>query len=144
MFTSDQDKLKLEAASDDRSDGFDDDTGDETDHDNDSDDSDDKDDNDDGGNPYVNQDDRDTRGSTPPEESPMERLRLHDGLHVSTPSKRKRTSALEKESDGKRPYICTHPACGKAYKKPCKLAEHERLHTGEVGLIDLQILSFQL
>ncbi|RUO96150.1 hypothetical protein BC936DRAFT_142529 [Jimgerdemannia flammicorona] len=29
------------------------------------------------------------------------------------------------------PYICSEPGCGKAYKKPCKLLEHERAHTGE-------------
>jgi general transcription factor IIIA len=32
----------------------------------------------------------------------------------------------------KRPYLCTHPGCSKAYSKPSRLAEHERSHTGEV------------
>ncbi|RUS16212.1 hypothetical protein BC937DRAFT_91489 [Endogone sp. FLAS-F59071] len=135
MYSSDQDNIKLEGASDGGSDGETDDETDhdETDHDNDNDDDDDDDyGNDDDHNPYVDQDNHNARGSTtPPEGGPMKRLRLHDGFHFSTASKRKRTSALEKESDGKRPYICAHPACGKAYKKPCKLAEHERVHTGE-------------
>ncbi|KAL1922341.1 uncharacterized protein VTP21DRAFT_9880 [Calcarisporiella thermophila] len=33
--------------------------------------------------------------------------------------------------DDIRPYKCTYEGCQKAYKKPCKLLEHERTHTGE-------------
>ena len=34
----------------------------------------------------------------------------------------------------KKKYHCTFSGCGKTYSKPCRLEEHERLHTGEVGL----------
>lgn len=34
--------------------------------------------------------------------------------------------------DDKRIYRCTHEGCGKKYKKPSRLEEHERSHTGEV------------
>jgi hypothetical protein len=29
-------------------------------------------------------------------------------------------------------YACTHAGCGKSYRKPSRLREHERSHTGEV------------
>lgn len=31
-----------------------------------------------------------------------------------------------------RPYVCTHSGCDKSYRKPSRLQEHERSHTGEV------------
>lgn len=34
----------------------------------------------------------------------------------------------------KRKYHCTFSGCDKSYSKPCRLEEHERTHTGEVGL----------
>ncbi|QRV73745.1 C2H2 zinc finger [Ceratobasidium sp. AG-Ba] len=30
-----------------------------------------------------------------------------------------------------KPYACTHEGCGKSYRKPSRLEEHERSHTGE-------------
>ena len=33
----------------------------------------------------------------------------------------------------KKKYHCTFPGCEKSYSKPCRLEEHERSHTGEVG-----------
>lgn len=38
---------------------------------------------------------------------------------------------LEKVRDAK-PYKCVFPGCDKAYPKPSRLAEHERVHTDEV------------
>jgi hypothetical protein len=35
--------------------------------------------------------------------------------------------------DPKRPYPCTFEGCKKAYRKPSRLEEHERSHTGEVS-----------
>lgn len=32
-------------------------------------------------------------------------------------------------------YACTHAGCDKAYRKPSRLREHERSHTGEVSVI---------
>jgi hypothetical protein len=31
-----------------------------------------------------------------------------------------------------KPYVCSHVGCGKSYRKPSRLREHERSHTGEV------------
>ena len=36
--------------------------------------------------------------------------------------------------NAKRKYHCTFSSCDKSYSKPCRLEEHERSHTGEVGL----------
>jgi hypothetical protein len=33
----------------------------------------------------------------------------------------------------KKKYHCTFSGCDKLYSKPCRLEEHERSHTGEVG-----------
>ena len=33
----------------------------------------------------------------------------------------------------KKQYRCTFSGCEKSYSKPCRLEEHERSHTGEVG-----------
>lgn len=41
----------------------------------------------------------------------------------------------------KKKYHCTFPGCKKLYSKPCRLEEHERSHTGEVGFFS--ILSFR-
>lgn len=38
-----------------------------------------------------------------------------------------------------RPYVCTHSGCEKSYRKPSRLQEHERSHTGEVNNQILQI-----
>ena len=38
-------------------------------------------------------------------------------------------------------YHCTFSGCGKSYSKPCRLEEHERSHTGEVGSF---ILNFRI
>lgn len=42
--------------------------------------------------------------------------------------------------DDKRRYRCTFDNCKKSYKKPSRLEEHERTHTGEVRYI----VNFQL
>lgn len=34
-------------------------------------------------------------------------------------------------------YVCQHPGCQKAYTKPSRLAEHELVHSGEVGYTSL-------
>ena len=39
----------------------------------------------------------------------------------------------------KKKYHCTFSGCQKMYAKPCRLEEHERSHTGEVG-ISFQVL----
>jgi hypothetical protein len=36
--------------------------------------------------------------------------------------------------NAKKRYQCTFSGCGKSYSKPCRLEEHERSHTGEVGV----------
>ena len=35
--------------------------------------------------------------------------------------------------DAKKMYHCTFSGCDRSYSKPCRLEEHERSHTGEVG-----------
>jgi len=37
--------------------------------------------------------------------------------------------------NAKKKYHCTFSSCDKLYSKPCRLEEHERSHTGEVGLL---------
>ena len=37
--------------------------------------------------------------------------------------------------NAKKKYHCTFPGCEKSYSKPCRLEEHERSHTGEVGFL---------
>ena len=37
--------------------------------------------------------------------------------------------------DPQRPYACSFEGCGKTYKKPSRLAEHERSHTGVVSAL---------
>lgn len=32
---------------------------------------------------------------------------------------------------GERPYVCSHPDCGRAFVQKCNLTRHERVHTGE-------------
>ena len=45
--------------------------------------------------------------------------------------------------NAKKKYHCTFSGCNKSYSKPCRLEEHERSHTGEVGL-SFQIFAFDL
>jgi len=52
-------------------------------------------------------------------------------------SKRKSEFVLVNGSlvkNAKKKYHCTFSGCDKSYSKPCRLEEHERSHTGEVGL----------
>ncbi|KAG8726278.1 Strongly-conserved Zn-finger binding protein (TFIIIA), partial [Ceratobasidium sp. 428] len=36
-----------------------------------------------------------------------------------------------------KPYVCTYGGCGKSYRKPSRLEEHERSHTGETNNLKL-------
>lgn len=40
-------------------------------------------------------------------------------------------------SSRKKSFVCQHPGCEKAYTKPSRLAEHELVHSGEVGYTSL-------
>ena len=59
---------------------------------------------------------------------------------VPLSSRKKIGSALVNGSlvkNAKKKYHCTFSGCGKSYSKPCRLEEHERSHTGEVGAFAL-------
>lgn len=44
------------------------------------------------------------------------------------------TPTLVKVPKQKKQYTCTFEGCNKVYRKPCRLAEHQRSHTGDVCL----------
>lgn len=40
---------------------------------------------------------------------------------------------LQKEPD----FVCQYENCAKSFKRKAKLIEHERVHTGEVGILEV-------
>ncbi|KAH8110757.1 hypothetical protein DFH11DRAFT_1859986 [Phellopilus nigrolimitatus] len=62
-------------------------------------------------------------------------LSLSDGPVASTSKVRLSTAPIIVNGklvvDDRRRYCCTYEGCSKSYRKPCRLEEHERVHTGE-------------
>ncbi|OZJ04068.1 hypothetical protein BZG36_04660 [Bifiguratus adelaidae] len=70
----------------------------------------------------------DSPDSSSEDESTLTRSTARSSPTLTTISS---TSSTRRKHDHPFPYQCPYPGCDKAYKKPCKRAEHERVHTGE-------------
>ncbi|KAJ1306504.1 hypothetical protein OPQ81_007506 [Rhizoctonia solani] len=56
---------------------------------------------------------------------------LHGASQAGVHSEKQTTSLDTLHLRTDKPYVCSHAGCGKSYRKPSRLQEHERSHTGE-------------